>query len=217
MTRRGRRAAASDICERVPPELGDRSTGPGLNNRNTRRGTDERDNSSTGALGRAIWTRSITNRFLRGGTVRRANSRGQTTRKSSHGLGSRISRNEIAATVQIATGNTDIDSKARLVSNSEIQSVHVRKHIRHDLQGKHDASADGHDRAREPAENVTVTSNTSGIQQSNAEITAGVTSVRWSTSGLCRHVINENCRFYRRTGSRTEEADRAVSYRHDQE
>ncbi|KAA6360848.1 MAG: hypothetical protein EZS28_043625, partial [Streblomastix strix] len=50
----GRRAAATDIGERVPPELGDRSTGPGLNNCNTRRGTDERDSSSTGALGRAI-------------------------------------------------------------------------------------------------------------------------------------------------------------------
>ncbi|KAA6366005.1 MAG: hypothetical protein EZS28_038468, partial [Streblomastix strix] len=79
-------AAATDIGERVPPELGDRSTGPGLNNCNTRRGADERDSSSTGALGRAIWTRSVANRFLRGGTVGRANSRGQTTRKSSHGL-----------------------------------------------------------------------------------------------------------------------------------
>ncbi|KAA6368994.1 MAG: hypothetical protein EZS28_035479, partial [Streblomastix strix] len=55
----GRRAAATDVCERVPPEPGDRSTGPRLNNRNTRRGTDDRDNSSTGALGRAIWTRSV--------------------------------------------------------------------------------------------------------------------------------------------------------------
>ncbi|KAA6367557.1 MAG: hypothetical protein EZS28_036916, partial [Streblomastix strix] len=83
----GRRAAATDIGERVPPELGDRSTGSGLNNCNTRRGADERDSSSTGALGRAIWTRSCTNRFLRGGTDGRANSRGQTTSKSSHGLG----------------------------------------------------------------------------------------------------------------------------------
>ncbi|KAA6308752.1 MAG: hypothetical protein EZS28_056631, partial [Streblomastix strix] len=99
----GRRAAATDIGERVPPELGDRSTGPGLNNCNTRRGADERDSSSTGALGRAIWTRSGTNRFLRGGTVRRANSRGQTTRKSSHGLGNA----QKAAETQQSTSATD--------------------------------------------------------------------------------------------------------------
>ncbi|KAA6312359.1 MAG: hypothetical protein EZS28_055939, partial [Streblomastix strix] len=107
--------------------------------------------------------------------------------------------------------------KTRLISNSEIQSVHVRKHIGHDLQDKHDASADGHDRAREPAENVTVTSDTSSIQQPNAVVTAGITPDRWSTSGFCRHVINENRRLYRRTGLGIKETDRAVSYRHDQE
>ncbi|KAA6357564.1 MAG: hypothetical protein EZS28_046908, partial [Streblomastix strix] len=130
---------------------------------------------------------------------------------------SRRSGNETAATVQTATGNTDIDREMRLDNNSEIQFVHVHKHIRHDLQGKHDASADGHDRAREPTEDTTVTSNTSRIQQSNAEVVTSTTPDRRSTSSVCRHVTNENCRFYRRTGLGTEKADCATSSKHDQE
>ncbi|KAA6353973.1 MAG: hypothetical protein EZS28_050500, partial [Streblomastix strix] len=125
--------------------------------------------------------------------------------------------NEIAAAVQTATGNTDIDRKTRLDNNSEILFVHVHKHIRHDLQGKHDTSADGHDRAREPTEDTTVTSNTSRIQQLNAEIVTSTTPDRRSTSSVCGHVTNENCRFYRRTGLGTEKADCATSHRHDQE
>ncbi|KAA6372354.1 MAG: hypothetical protein EZS28_032120 [Streblomastix strix] len=130
---------------------------------------------------------------------------------------SRRSGNEITTTVLTATGNTDIDRKKRLVSNSEIQFVHVHKHKRHDLQGEYDASADGHERAREPAENVTVTSNTSSIQYLNAVVTTSITPDRWSTSSFCRHVIKENRRLYRRTRLGTEEADCIISYRHDQE
>ncbi|KAA6358775.1 MAG: hypothetical protein EZS28_045699 [Streblomastix strix] len=122
-----------------------------------------------------------------------------------------------AATVQTATGNTDIDRKTRLDDNSEIQFVHVHKHIRHDLQGKYDSSADGHDRAREPIENTTITCNTSRIQQLNAEVVTSTTPDRKSTSSVCGHVTNENCRFYRRTGLRTEKADCATTHRHDQE
>ncbi|KAA6385517.1 MAG: hypothetical protein EZS28_018959 [Streblomastix strix] len=97
-----------------------------------------------------------------------------------------------------------------------LQGTLTQIHIQHDLQGEHDASANGYCRVREPTEDVTVTSNTSSIQQPNAEVTTGIVQDRWSTSSLCRYVINENCRFYRRTGLGTEEADRAVSHRHDQ-
>ncbi|KAA6316956.1 MAG: hypothetical protein EZS28_055175, partial [Streblomastix strix] len=132
-------------------------------------------------------------------------------------LGSRRSGNEIAATVQTATGNTDIDRKTRLDNKSEIQFVHVHKHIRHDLQGEHDASADGHYGARESTEDTTVTTNTSKIQQLNAEVVRSTTPDRRSTSSVCGHAINESCRLHRRTGLRIEEADCATSYRHDQE
>ncbi|KAA6377055.1 MAG: hypothetical protein EZS28_027417, partial [Streblomastix strix] len=77
--------------------------------------------------------------------------------------------------------------------------------------------ADRHDRAREPTEDTTVTSNTSRIQQLNVEVVTSTTPDRMSTSSVCRHVINENCKLYRRTGLRTEKADCAASHRHDQE
>ncbi|KAA6386054.1 MAG: hypothetical protein EZS28_018420 [Streblomastix strix] len=51
---------------------------------------------------------------------------------------------------------------------------HIHKHTRHDLQNMHDASADGHDNTREPAENATFTSNTSRVQQLDAEIVASI-------------------------------------------
>ncbi|KAA6357974.1 MAG: hypothetical protein EZS28_046499, partial [Streblomastix strix] len=105
---------------------------------------------------------------------------------------SRRSGNETAATVQTATGNTDIDRK-------------------------HDASADGHDRAREPTEETIVTSNTSRIQQLNAEVVTSTTPERRSTSSVYRHATNENCRLYRRTGLGTEKADCVTSHRHEQE
>ncbi|KAA6373366.1 MAG: hypothetical protein EZS28_031108 [Streblomastix strix] len=186
---------------------------------NTRRGADERDSSSTGALGWTFRTRNVANRFLRGKTVRRASGRSKTTHKCGHRLDDekkaaetqqsisttnarfgpsfRRSGIEIAATVQIATGNTDIDRKTILDNNTEIQFMHIHKHIRHDLQGKHDASADRHDRTREPTEDSTVSSNTLSIQQLNAEVAMSIVPDRGSTSGFNRYIINENCRFYR--------------------
>ncbi|KAA6388796.1 MAG: hypothetical protein EZS28_015679 [Streblomastix strix] len=77
-------------------------------------------------------------------------------------------------------------------------------------------NSDGHDRTREPTEDIIVTSNTSRVQQLNLEIVTHTTPDRESTSSVCRHFTNENCRFYRRTGLRIDEADCATSYRHDQ-
>ncbi|KAA6366852.1 MAG: hypothetical protein EZS28_037621, partial [Streblomastix strix] len=46
-----------------------------------------------------------------------------------------------------------------------LQGTLTQIHIKHDLQGKHIASADGYDETREPVENATVTNNTSQLNQ----------------------------------------------------
>ncbi|KAA6392167.1 MAG: hypothetical protein EZS28_012302, partial [Streblomastix strix] len=212
----GRRAAATDIGERFPPELGDRSTGPGLNNRNTRRGTYERDNSITDAHNRNLGVRNIADRYLCGGIVVRTSRRSMMTRKSSYRLGdaqetpetkqqtratdarirpgSRRSGNEIAATIRTATGNTDIDRETRLDSNFEIQFV-----------------------TRDLTESTTVTSNTSRIQQLDVVIVMGIAPDGGSTFGFCRYTTDKNYKLYRRTGIGTEEANCATGHRLDQE
>ncbi|KAA6382808.1 MAG: hypothetical protein EZS28_021660, partial [Streblomastix strix] len=165
--------------------------------------------------------------------------RSQTIHKSSHRLGderktaetqqptsatdARLqssfcrSGNEINTTVQTATGNTDIDRKTRLDGSSEIQFLHVYKHIRHELQGKQDMSADGHDGTSEHSKNTTVTCNTSRVQQLDAEIVTSITPDQRSTSSFCRHIINKNCWLHWRTGPITEKANCATRIRLDQE
>ncbi|KAA6364785.1 MAG: hypothetical protein EZS28_039688 [Streblomastix strix] len=71
--------------------------------------------------------------------------------------------------------------------------------------------------SRISTENTTVTSNTSRVQQLDSEIVISITLDRRSASGFRRYVINENCKLHRRTELGTEEADRTLSHRHDQE
>ncbi|KAA6374776.1 MAG: hypothetical protein EZS28_029698 [Streblomastix strix] len=85
------------------------------------------------------------------------------------------------------------------------------------MQGKHDNSTNKHDKTRKLIENAVIFSNTSRVQQSDFEITTPTTLEGRSISGFCRHVINENCRFYRRTGPGTEEAGYATRNGSDQE
>ncbi|KAA6376446.1 MAG: hypothetical protein EZS28_028027 [Streblomastix strix] len=87
----------------------------------------------------------------------------------------------------------------RLVSNSEIQFVHVHRRIRHDLQGKNDANTDGYDRTRERTKNRAVTSNTSRIQQLDAEIVTSTTLNQKSTFSFGRYIFDENLGLHENT------------------
>ncbi|KAA6365474.1 MAG: hypothetical protein EZS28_039000 [Streblomastix strix] len=120
-----RRAAVTDDCEHVPPELGDRSTGL-----DQVIATPEKVPLNVMTVVRALQVELLSGK-------------------------------ENVTTLLTTIGKTNIDRETKLDCNYEIQFLHVSKTIRHKLQGKYDACADGHEGTREPAEDSTVNSNTS--------------------------------------------------------
>ncbi|KAA6370211.1 MAG: hypothetical protein EZS28_034262 [Streblomastix strix] len=117
--------------------------------------------------------KNVADRFIRGITVRRASCRSQTTRKSSHRLGDA----QKAAETQQSTSATDAHlwpSSHR--TGNEIAAI-VQTATGEHQNSKHNASADGHAETREPVENTTVTSNSSRVQQLDAEIVMSITPV----------------------------------------